>query len=174
MTSRRQWRNGAAQFPSSELESLPAGLRSIFTSGSIPARFFHYFIADNVIEEVHGVPERRLARFGFTRSKDHVAVTLDTFEVLQVRAGGSMEATLINSTLSAFSDFMSYCERRYPYYDVNTGEADLSLFTAASRSLKSELELIDPRAFATDSYWSDFLSDVGRGNFGEPTGEEEA
>jgi hypothetical protein len=172
MPVEREWLNGSAWYPDAALEALPATLSAVFSSGAIPKRFFYYFTADGGIEEVQGVPGRRLARFGHTRPGDYVAVDLDTSEVFHIRVRGTGDVTLINSSLEAFSEFMWLCETRYPYYTTG-GDADFDVFVAAANRLKSELSLIDSHAFEPGSYWSDFLSDVGNGDYGEPSDEDE-
>ena len=172
MPVEREWLNGAAQYPNVALEALPAALSSVFASGAIPSKFFYYFTADSAIEEVHGVPGRRVVRFGYTRPGDFVAVDLDNFEVLQIRAGATNVTALINSSIEAFSDFMRLCEERYPYY-VTGGDSDFDVFMSAADVLKSGLAVIDSRAFEPGSYWSDFLSDVGNGDYGEPSDEDD-
>ena len=65
---------------------------------------------------------------------------------------------------------MASCEEHYPYYKEGAG---FDLAIAASGGLRLGLEPIDPGAFTPGSYWSDFLSDVSNGDYGEPVDDEE-
>ena len=172
MTSNQQWLNGAAEYSTEALENLPPAVRIVFGNGSIPVRFFYYFSSDSLVEDVPGVADRRLIRFGFSLSRDYILVDLDTLEVLQVRPRDLKVVSLVNSSLDSFISFLALSEDRYPYYDDN-GEGDFDLFMAVSNELKSKMAQIDARALAPGSYWSDFLSDVGNGDYGETVDDED-
>jgi hypothetical protein len=156
-----QWAHGAVI-----LEGLVVGDRA--HHATLPRRFFYYFTTDGDLRPLGG-GETRLTGIGYASTGDDIAVDGDTGQVVLVCRGTSEGASLINTSLDAFVNFLRLCEDRYPYY---TDEGDLDDSIEAASSLRSELVGIDPDALRQGSYWSDFLSGVAMGDYAEVSDDE--
>jgi len=157
----RQWTHGAVT-----IEGLTLGndARSV----TLPRRFFNYFVTDGILRPLGGEGSH-LTGIGYTRTGNDIAIRGDTGQVVLVRKGSFEIASMVNTNLEAFLEFMGLCEDRYPYY---TDEGDLDDSIEASDGLRSELNEIDPGALGQGSYWSDFLSDVAIGDYAEVSDDE--
>jgi SUKH-4 immunity protein len=152
----RQWTHGAVT-----VEGITLGDDTL--SVTLPRRFFNYFVTDGILRPLEG-GGGHLAGIGYTRTGDDIAIRGDTGQVVLVRKDSFEIASMVNTNLEAFCEFMGLCEDRYPYY---TDEGDLDDSIEASDGLRSELSGIDPAALREGSYWSDFLSDVAIGDYAE-------
>lgn len=165
-----EWEHGVADYSGPSSGEMDPEVRIKLQRSGVPARFFHYFEATEVLALVEGLPGGDLVQFGFTRDRDLVCISPTDSSIWEIPEGSAGGRSLINSSLDAFLEIMASCERMILHQECGDeeelGEEYIECWSEVSRDLRALMAEVDPSALFDGSYWSDFLSDVENGDYG--------